>query len=312
MLNDLRGVRNRKKAAFFLFMCDRYTIAIPKAKKMLSHKELEKTWADALRVHASTPLQGEAGPYMPIGAKSMTLLTSLWKAQEPLDIGPMLAEGKDVRAFGDPHFEHANIIHMCERPFEAVETMDKALWEAIDSAHAEADFVLCVGDWAMKNPITWARKIASMHPGKHVTTVGNHDAKGAKAEQWLKAGARASMAFSVERGLVKSWVDTYEPELSVMLDWDEAPRVINVGVAHWPVPPQRLPGPAWISLHGHVHNRPDRPLRINCSVEAIDFKPKSIQRLINARVIDDLIRRRSGLDLFDESKTPNPGDSSYL
>lgn len=281
---------------------------------MLSHKELDKTWEAALRAHAASPLQGEQGPYMPIGAKSMALLDPLWKgrAQSGLDLGAMLAGGKDVRAFGDPHFEHANIIRMCERPFDSVEAMDAAMWDSLARAHAEADFVLCVGDFAMKNPISWQRRIAAAFPGKHATTVGNHDAKGARPEQWLEAGAWASLAFSVSRDLVESWVSQYEPDASAALDWDEVPRWIHVGVSHWPVPPERLPGPAWVNLHGHIHNRPNRPLRVNCSMEAIGFEPRPIARLIDSRLVDDLVRRKAGLCAFDESSKRDPGDSSYL
>lgn len=281
---------------------------------MLSHQELDKTWEAALRAHAKAPLQGERGPYLPIGAKSMALLDPLWKgrAASSLDLGAMLAQGRDVRAFGDPHFEHANIIRMCERPFENVEAMDEAMWISLARAHSEADFVLCVGDFAMKNPIAWQRRLAAEFPGKHATTVGNHDAKGAKPEQWLDAGAWASLAFSVSKELVMSWVARHEPEESAVLDWDAAPRWIHVGVSHWPVPPERLPGPAWVNLHGHIHNRPNRPLRVNCSMEAIGFEPRPIERLIDARLVDDLIGRQKGLGAFDESSSRDPGDSSYL
>jgi calcineurin-like phosphoesterase family protein len=281
---------------------------------MLSHQELDRTWQAALRAHAKTPLQGEKGPYMPIGAKSMALLDPLWKGRvgQELDLGAMLAKGQDVRAFGDPHFEHANIIHMCERPFENIEAMDQAMWESLERAHSQADFVLCVGDFAMKNPIAWQRKISTAFSGKHATTVGNHDAKGAKPDQWLAAGAWASLAFSVSKELVASWVARHEPEVVDALDWDALPRFISVGVSHWPVPPERLPGPGWINLHGHIHNRPNRPLRVNCSMEAIGFEPRPIERLIDARVVDDLIRRQKGLGAFDESATRDQGDASYL
>lgn len=282
---------------------------------MLSHKEANAAWEAALRKHASTPLQGETGAYMPIGAKSMALLDQLWKARsrEDLpDIGEMLSQGKDVRFFGDPHFEHANIIHMCERPFENVGSMDEALWRAIDSAAAACDLLVCAGDWAMKTPISWARKAAAAHPGKLLTVVGNHDAKGAKPDQWAGAGAYASLAFSIDSSLAKSWVGVNEPDMVDLLDWKAIPRRIMVGVSHWPVPPDRMPGPGWINIHGHIHNRPCRPLRVNCSVESIGFEPRSATRLIDARVLDDLARRQSGLDGLIDASGRDAGDSSYL
>jgi calcineurin-like phosphoesterase family protein len=258
---------------------------------------------------------GERGPYKPIGSKTMALLEPLWKARahsDLPDIGAMLAQGKDVRVFGDPHFEHANIIRMCERPFETIEAMDASLWEAVDAGHRDADFVLCVGDLALKNPISWQRKIAQGHPGKHATVVGNHDAKGAKPEQWLAAGAYATLAFEIGLDLARSWVEAREPILADLLDWKSLPKRISVGVSHWPLPPQRMPGPAWVNLHGHVHNKPSKPLRVNCSMEAVGYAPRSIADLIDARLLEDLARRQRGLAGFDESSEPTPGDSTML
>jgi calcineurin-like phosphoesterase family protein len=282
---------------------------------MLSFGELNSAWEAAVRRHAGEPMVGEHGPYKPIGSKSMALLEPLWKGRPAPclpDVGAMLAAGRDVRIFGDPHFEHANIIRMCERPFETIEAMDASLWAAVDEAHREADFVLCVGDLALKNPISWQRKIADAHPGKHATVVGNHDAKGSKPEQWIAAGAFATLAFEIELALARSWVEAREPGMSELVDWKALPKRISVGVSHWPLPPQRLPGPGWINLHGHVHNKPSKPLRVNCSIEALDYAPRSIAGLVDARVLDELARRQRGLAGFDETSEPTPGDSTML
>ena len=261
------------------------------------------------------PLQSEKGAYMPIGAKSMALLDQLWKARsrEDLpDIGEMLSRGKDVRFFGDPHFEHTNIIHLCERPFEDVRSMDEQLWQKIDEAGASCDLLVCVGDWSMNNPIGWARKAVTAHPGKVLTVVGNHDAKGAKPDQWAQSGAYASLAFCIDASLAKKWVSIHEPEMVDLLDWKAIPHRIMVGVSHWPIPPERMPGPGWINIHGHIHNRPCRPLRVNCSVESIGFVPRSASRLIDARVLDDLARRQSGLNGFVDASGSDAGGSTYL
>lgn len=282
---------------------------------MLNQEEIEKTWARALREHATAPLLGDRGPYLAVGAKSLRLLDELWKApetQEPLDVGEMLAAGKDVRVFSDPHFEHANIIRMCERPFAAVEEMDEALWAGIEKALAQADLVLCLGDWAMKNPIGWARKARALGPGRLAGVVGNHDAKGAKPGQWAQAGARASMACAVDRELISAWVRANEPEMHALVPWSETPARVHVGFSHWPVPPQRLPGPSWVSFHGHVHNRPGRPLRVNCSVEALGFEPRPLSSLFTAELMTDLADRQRGLGRFDESAVVGSLDNDSM
>lgn len=222
----------------------------------------------------------------------------------------MLASGRDVKAFGDPHFAHANIIKMCERPFLGVEAMDQAMWEAIERAHREADFVVCLGDWALSGAIGWARRSSQEFKGKHATIVGNHDAKGAKPAQWADVGALASLAFSIPRELAREWVGRHEPAAADEVDWSVLPRAIHVGLSHWPVPLRRMPGAAWINLHGHIHNRPNRPLRMNCSMEAIGFEPRSVERLVDSRVLRELVARQSGFDLLDdEDGDKDPGDA---
>ena len=267
--------------------------------------ELQRTWRQAIRQYAEQPLLGDNGsPYFPIREKSMAFLDTLWKhweGKDTLDIGALLGEGKDIRVFGDPHFEHANIIHLCNRPFSEVGSMDAQLWQTIEQAHIDADMVLCVGDWALKNPIFWQRKAFNAYPGKTASVVGNHDMKNSSPNQWFEAGARASMAFSVERDWVQSWIAVSEPELVEAIEWKEVPKMLHVGVSHWPISPRYYPGTNWVNLHGHTHNKPSKPLRMNASVEEIGFVPRRIQDMFTAELMDQVVRRQRGLAGIDDA-----------
>ena len=267
--------------------------------------ELQRTWRQAIRQYAEQPLLGDNGsPYFPIREKSMAFLDTLWKhweGKDTLDIGALLGEGKDIRVFGDPHFEHANIIHLCNRPFSEVGSMDAQLWQTIEQAHIDADMVLCVGDWALKNPIFWQRKAFNAYPGKTASVVGNHDMKNSSPNQWFEAGARASMAFSVERDWVQSWIAVSEPELVEAIEWKEVPKTLHVGVSHWPISPRYYPGTNWVNLHGHTHNKPSKPLRMNASVEEIGFVPRRIQDMFTAELMDQVVRRQRGLAGIDDA-----------
>ncbi len=270
--------------------------------------EINRLWQAALRAHACEPLVGERGPYRPIGEKSLRLLAALWERvpQDALpDLGAMLAAGKDVRFFGDPHFEHENIIRLCDRGFASVGEMDAQLTENVERSLDEADFVLCLGDLAIKNGIAHQRRLFGARKEKALTLVGNHDAKGAIAAQWAQAGAAASLAFALPRDLLRAWVGGREPEMSDLLEWESLPEEILCGCSHWPVPPSRFPAEGvWINIHGHTHNMDGLPLRLNFSVETIGFQPARLQEKITAQLIDDLIRNREGKLLtpaFDES-----------
>ncbi len=233
----------------------------------------------------------------------MAFLNTLWKSWEEidtLDIGELLGAGKDVRVFGDPHFEHANIIHLCGRPFDDIAVMDDQLWKSIEQAHIAADMVLCVGDWALKNPIFWQQKAFNAYPGKTASVVGNHDMKNSSPGQWFESGARAAMAFSVEREWVHSWISSSEPELVDSVKWKDVPKNLNVGVSHWPISPRYYPGTNWVNLHGHTHNKPSKPLRMNASMEEIGFVPRRIQDMFTAELMEQVVRRQRGLTGIDD------------
>lgn len=267
---------------------------------MINSQQLNKAWAKTLRDHAITPLDGQEGPYRAIGEKSLTFLDALWKARKtPLpDVGAMIEAGQTVRFWSDPHFEHDNIRHLANRSiFLNVEDMDNVLWAHLEEAMAQSAFVICLGDMALKNPLMYQRKIASIFDGKQLTIVGNHDTKGAKPEAWAAVDAVASLAFSLPLDLLRSWITEDHAEMAELVEWKRLPNRVNFGCSHWPIPAERMPSASWVNLHGHIHNaqREDRklgPLGINCSVETIDYRPQTLRELLTPELFDNLARFR--------------------
>lgn len=277
---------------------------------MLSFAELNRTWQATLRQHALTPLKATDGKeFRAIGDKSLNFLDDLWKARKvPLpDVGAMIVAGKSVSLWADPHFSHGNIIEMCDRPFENVDEMDRAIWENVVTEFGLSEFLMCLGDLSMRNPLMWQRRLHTEFPGRQITVVGNHDVKGAVASQWAASGAASSLAFSLPLELLKSWMDEDWGDLSAAVDWKSLPRRINFGCSHWPVPPDRMPGPGWVCLHGHIHRRQSGPLRVNCSVEAIGYKPGTLRELLTPDLFGDLARRQLGLDGLIDVADRMPG-----
>jgi calcineurin-like phosphoesterase family protein len=268
---------------------------------MISSEQLNKAWARALREHAITPLQGDDGPYRAIGDKSLAFLDALWKARRtaPPDVGAMIESGRTVRFWADPHFEHDNIRRLANRTeFVDVEDMDRSIWANVEQAAAQSDLLVCLGDLALKNPLMHQRKMVSAFGDRQVTIIGNHDAKGAKPEAWAAAGACASLAFSLPLDILRTWIIDDNGEMAELIDWKRLPARVNFGCSHWPVPADRMPAASWLNLHGHIHNahRDNRklgPLGVNCSVEAIDYQPKTLRELITLELLDNLARRQS-------------------
>ena len=258
----------------------------------MNFEALNAMWDKALLAHAQEPMQGERGPYSPIGQRSMEMLRGVWKGAAPReDLGALVEAGKKVGFWSDAHFEHENIIRLTGRPFESCAQMDEAMLENAAQAAQAMDRLVYLGDFALKNPIGWARKLNEACCGKLIFLVGNHDAKGAKPKQWSAMGALGSLAFSLERETFRALCSDGATDLSELVDWGKLPGQIHVGLSHWPVPEDRRPGRGWISLHGHTHNRSAGPGCVNCSAEATGYRPALLGELLTPYVADELARR---------------------
>ena len=249
-------------------------------------------WLSAVHRYGSTPIDnGRGGTFQPIKAKDLRFLNELAALDTSYaDIGALLEAGKDVRVFSDPHFSHANIIRFCDRPFDDVESMDAALWKAIDAAYKEADLVLCLGDWSLKNPLHVARQMTNRWGDKVLGVIGNHDMRGSRPKQWADVGVRSTLEFSVS----KTWLQGHL--LDAAVNWSDIPDVVRVGVSHWPVAPIYFPDDTYLCLHGHTHNKTMGALRLNACVETMQYRPVPLQDLFTERCLCDLAEaRRTGI-----------------
>jgi hypothetical protein len=105
----------------------------------------------------------------------------------------------------------------------------------------------------------------------------------------VQTGARPSLAFSLPLPLLKEW--TSDDMLADAVDWNALPDTIHFGCAHWPVPEDRLPGAAWLNIHGHTHQRSPYTRHINVSVESIGYAPRMLSQLVTVEMLDNLTVR---------------------
>ncbi len=73
----------------------------------------------------------------------------------------------------DNHFDHANIIKHCQRPFDSVYVMNQTMINNWNDVVTEKDRVIVVGDFAWKNPEYWLNQLK----GTKILIKGNHDHK---------------------------------------------------------------------------------------------------------------------------------------
>ncbi len=83
--------------------------------------------------------------------------------------------------FSDPHFDHANIIKYCNRPFKHKDEMNDAIIQNINDRVSKDDELYCLGDWAFGSRKTLLQRsqvfLNRIHC-KNVTLIkGNHDVR---------------------------------------------------------------------------------------------------------------------------------------
>jgi calcineurin-like phosphoesterase family protein len=146
----------------------------------------------------------------------------------------------------DQHFDHKNIIGLCQRPFNSVEEMNEILVQNWNNVVAHDDTVYVLGDFAWKNPKPHIEKLN----GNITFIIGGHDKK-----------------------------LTGEKLLEVKIDeqW--------FILCHYPLYSWNKEYYGSIHLHGHNHNNPIeyKRNRINVGVDMWDFYPVSINDILKLK-----------------------------
>jgi calcineurin-like phosphoesterase family protein len=175
-------------------------------------------------------------------------------------MGITKAEAERIWLISDPHFDHANIIKHCRRPFRSVRQMNAVLRRNWNSTIRPDDLVYFVGDMSFgrlsRNPWWWLKRLN----GRKVYIKGSHD-RGIRRSSKIPGVLRISEVEHLTVGGM-DFLMVHDPFSTIVNGWK-----------------------GWM-IHGHLHNtRPFcdfREKRINVSVEAIDYKPVSLARIIDA------------------------------
>jgi calcineurin-like phosphoesterase family protein len=147
----------------------------------------------------------------------------------------------------DTHFNHANIIKYCSRPFSSVSEMNQEMISRWNAMVGPEDTVYHLGDFAMGQAFKWPAILKQLNGSRKILIRGGHDRR---SKQMLEAG------FS---------------EVHEKFKWN------GWLLQHRPMDARRK------LLCGHIH---EKWLRlgdiINVGVDVWDFTPRSIEELIKA------------------------------
>lgn len=154
----------------------------------------------------------------------------------------------------DTHFDHANIIEFCGRPFANVEEMNETMVAKWNARVKPEDEVYHLGDFAM-GPATNIGKFRERLNGEIILIRGNHDRSEARM---LSFGFKAALPEAYFPGGALHLLLTHRPARESM---DRPPFDVN--------------------LHGHVHEKwARRDKHVNVGVDVRDFEPKTLEELL--------------------------------
>lgn len=158
----------------------------------------------------------------------------------------------------DTHFDHQNIIRLCNRPFETVEEMNETMVENWNKTVGKDDTVYHIGDFSWGG-VTAAKAIFDRLNGQKHLIMGNHDE--------IKYMGKLD------------WVR--------IMDYHELPihsalfnnRII---LFHYPIVEWNGYYRGAIHVHGHQHNIKAHQAinRVDVGVDANNFTPISIYDLV--------------------------------
>ena len=174
----------------------------------------------------------------------------------------------------DTHFNHANIIRFCNRPFKDVEQMNEVMITNWNNAISKDDTVFHLGDFCLGGAAEWT-KILDRLNGKIYLIMGNHDLKNIR-QGFISRFEHVAMQMRIEIGKKRIYLCHY-PFLCFEGSYKDD---------------------VW-QLFGHVHNRRSNsgidagrlqylyPTQYDVGVDNNNFTPVSfgqVKRIIDKQV----------------------------
>jgi calcineurin-like phosphoesterase family protein len=167
----------------------------------------------------------------------------------------------------DTHFNHSNVINLCDRPFDTIEQMNKVLTENWNSCVTNRDEIYILGDFIFRKNGVEANEIIRKLKGKKYLIRGNHD-KYIDSSDFDKSGFE----------WIQDYYALYYKKLKFVL-------------FHYPICEWDGYFRDSIHLYGHVHhggNSPEQQKRlealghraINVGVDVHDYYPVSIEAIL--------------------------------
>lgn len=189
----------------------------------------------------------------------------------------------------DTHFNHANILKYCARPWDDIESHDADLIANWNNTVGPDDDVYHLGDFGFAKPDVLAGILKRLHGHIHHIQ-GNHD---------------KSMTGPVHKYLV--WQKFY---YELKIEDDEMETTQKLILCHYPFARWNYQFHGSIHLHGHCHNTcPSEGARLDVGVDSVaklfpnpnKLSDKSMYRPISYQEIKTIFTQRA-MGVTNEAK----------
>ncbi len=168
----------------------------------------------------------------------------------------------------DPHFDHANIIKLCKRPFKNINEMQNVLVDKWNAKVSNSDDIYILGDFTF-GVSAGIDFIKRLNGTKHFIT-GNHDHVAMKKLVNMKATSGKGSP------LDKCFFH------GSMLDIKDGNQ--RISLCHYPVYEWNGSFKGAIHLHGHCHGNIGKSFKPNAydvGVDLWNFEPVTLEEILN-------------------------------
>lgn len=171
----------------------------------------------------------------------------------------------------DHHFGHANIIRFCDRPFETVDEMDRALIENWNKVVGPEDVIYHLGDFTLGG-FDMAQQYFKQLNGK-IQVLANH---WHHDKRWLPAKYFGPIMLEYPTATDIAHVNIIPPLVVLEIEGmgSEAGRPLAVTLCHYPLAVwDRKHYGAW-HLYGHTHKQDESgEFVLNVGVDCTNYHP---------------------------------------
>ena len=159
----------------------------------------------------------------------------------------------------DTHFQHANIIKYCKRPFGCASDMDSLIMMNWNATVRPEDTVYHLGDVVFYDTVAILPRLRTL-AGKKYLVPGNHDKPG-------------------QLELLREVFTILPPLVEVVAKADG--HGYHLSLCHYPMESWNRSGRGALMLHGHTHGRLEgNTQRMDVGVDCWNFFPARLENIL--------------------------------